>query len=57
MNAIEAMEGQPPERHRLEISLTPTTAGDALVAVTFFVSLPCSPRRDSAEGAEGPHNA
>jgi PAS domain S-box-containing protein len=33
MNAIEAMEGLPPERRRLEVSLTPNTAGEVLLAV------------------------
>ena len=33
MNAIEAMEGQPPDRRRLEISLSRTPDGGALLAV------------------------
>lgn len=33
MNAIEAMEGQPAGHRRLELSLAPTPAGEALLAV------------------------
>lgn len=33
LNAVEAMDAQPPERRRLEISLEDTPAGEALLAV------------------------